>query len=73
MFDGTTLFLADIHSLKIDISTFNKFKSNSGLKININKTEIEVHSNFHKIACFHSLTDTCRQHLDLTLNCKNII
>ena len=38
--DDTTLFLADINSLKIAISTFNKFQNISGLKINIAKTEI---------------------------------
>ena len=40
MADDTTLFLADLHSLSIAISTFKNFEKYSGLKLNLNKTEI---------------------------------
>ena len=40
MADDTTLFLADLHSLSLAISTFKNFEKFSGLKLNLNKTEI---------------------------------
>ena len=40
MADDTTLFLSDIKSLKYSISSFNKFTICSGLKLNMEKTEI---------------------------------
>ena len=40
MADDTTLFLADLHSLSVAISKFKAFKHYSGLKLNLNKTEI---------------------------------
>ena len=40
MADDTTLFLADLHSLSIAISIFNNFEKYSGLRLNLNKTEI---------------------------------
>ena len=40
MADDTTLFLTDLHSLSIAISIFKNFEKFSGLKLNLNKTEI---------------------------------
>ena len=40
MAGDTTLFLADINSLTLAISTFRQFQNHSGLKLNANKTEI---------------------------------
>ena len=40
MADDTTLFLADIKSLTKAITTFREFEKISGLRLNLNKTEI---------------------------------
>ena len=40
MADDATLFLTDIASLANSIITFNKFGEYSGLKLNLQKTEI---------------------------------
>ena len=40
MADDTTLFLSDLESLEIAIKEFQLFSQCSGLKLNINKTEI---------------------------------
>ena len=40
MADDTTLFLSDIKSLTKAISTFQEFEKISGLRLNLNKTEI---------------------------------
>ena len=38
--DDTTIFVKDIHSLKVSIDDFQKFEKVSGLKLNLDKTEI---------------------------------
>ena len=40
MADDTTLFLADLNSLNVAINLFKDFEKNSGLKLNLDKTEI---------------------------------
>ena len=40
MADDTTLFLADLNSLDVAIHLFKDFEKNSGLKLNLDKTEI---------------------------------
>ena len=40
MADDTTLFLADINSLILAKDKFKDFEKNSGLKLNLSKTEI---------------------------------
>ena len=42
MADDTTLFLADLHSLSLAISTFKNFEKFSGLKFNLNKTLLKL-------------------------------
>ena len=40
MADDTTLILKDLDSLDNAINFFEQFRRNSGLKLNLNKTEI---------------------------------
>ena len=40
MADDTTLILKDLNSLEIAINIFEQFRQCSGLKLNLNKTEI---------------------------------
>ena len=63
--DDTTLFLADINSLKQAIITFKKFSKISGLNINIEKTEVIPLGNtdIENIGKIHSL-----KHLKLNYN-----